>query len=83
MAAHGWVHCDLSWSNVRIRRNHDSESPVSVVLIDFNLAPRIVGASTGSPDMTGTSLSMPTKALLATDARFVRYQELHEYETVF
>lgn len=41
MAAHGWVHCDLSWSNVRIRRHHDSESPESVVLIDFNLAARI------------------------------------------
>lgn len=26
---------------------------------------------------------MPTKALLATDAIFVRHQELHEYETVF
>lgn len=83
MAAHGSVRCDLSWSNVRIRRHHDNESPVSVVLIDFNLAARIVGASTGSPDKTGTSLFMPIKVLLATEAIFVCHQELHKYEAVF
>lgn len=74
------------WSFVEQREHSPSswQRITSVcILIDFNLAARIVGASAGSPDMTGTSLSMPTKALLATDARFVRHQELHEYKTVF
>lgn len=69
--------------SLRIRRHHDNESPVPVVLIDFNLAACIVDASTGSPDKTGTSLFMPIKVLLATEAIFVRHQELHKYEAVF
>ncbi|KAI9856819.1 MAG: hypothetical protein M1813_008756 [Trichoglossum hirsutum] len=83
IAAGGWVHRDLSWNNVRICRHDNSDLPLSVTIIDFDLAASVIGPSTGLPDRTGTALFMPTEILLSTDGMPVRHQELHEDEAVF
>ncbi|KAI9763218.1 MAG: hypothetical protein M1840_000836 [Geoglossum simile] len=51
------------------------------VLIDFDLASRIEGTSSGSPDKTGTPTFMPVGIL--TSSRPVRHQELYEDEAAF
>ncbi|KAI9861197.1 MAG: hypothetical protein M1813_005370 [Trichoglossum hirsutum] len=77
VAAKGWVHRDLSWNNVRIQRG--ANGSCSVVLIDFDLAAKIVGEASGAPDKTGTPAFMPLE-ILDSDELPVRHQELHEDE---
>ncbi|KAH0548210.1 hypothetical protein GP486_008073, partial [Trichoglossum hirsutum] len=82
IATKGWVHRDLSLSNVRLSRN-DNDRSWSVTLIDFDLAARIEGSNSGSPDKTGTLAFMPLE-VLESDPQFpVRHQELHEDEAAF
>ena len=87
IARKGWVHRDLSLANVRIRRTQDINGPPSTILIDFDLAARIEGDPSGSPDKTGTLLFMPVHILEhdpgASPVRPVRHQELHEDEAAF
>ncbi|KAI9853749.1 MAG: hypothetical protein M1813_001817 [Trichoglossum hirsutum] len=80
LATKGWVHRDLSWGNVRIQR-HNGRS--SLALIDFDLAARIVGPTSGAPDKTGTTTFMPIEILSSDAIDAVRHQELHEDEAVF
>jgi Fungal protein kinase len=83
----GWVHRDLSWNNVRIMRHHDEPSnlnlrdPVSVTLIDFDLASPILGPVPKTSDRTGTAPFMPLQVLCST--KRTRHQELHEDEAAF
>jgi hypothetical protein len=85
IAKKGWVHRDLSWNNVRITHHKNDDNPncdsVSVVLIDFDLASRILGPSSGSPDRTGTVAFMPIQILLTPTG--IRHHELHEDEAAF
>src|SRR5439155_24185299 len=84
IARKGWVHRDLSLANVRIRRTQDINGPPSTILIDFDLAARIEGDPSGSPDKTGTLLFMPVH-ILEHDPGVspVHHQELHEDEAAF
>ncbi|KAI9762501.1 MAG: hypothetical protein M1840_001225 [Geoglossum simile] len=81
IASRGWVHRDLSWTNVRLQWSPDSSW--STTLIDFDLASRISGTSSGTPDKTGTPTFMPVDILTSTDSFPVRHQELHEDEAAF
>ena len=84
IARKGWVHWDLSWANVRIRCTRDIHGPPSTILIDFDLAARIEGDPSGSPDKTGTVLFMPVEILQHHPGGSpVRHQELHEDEAAF
>ena len=82
IAIKGFVHRDLSWSNVRLFRPQQ-DSPPSVTIIDFDLASIIEGFSSGSPDKTGTVTFMPIEVLLSPSGRAFRHQELHEDEAAF
>ena len=75
----GWVHRDLSWNNARLRF---VDNEYSAVLIDFDLAARIVGETSGTPDRTGTPAFMPLEVLEGPGDNF-RHQELHEDECAF
>jgi hypothetical protein len=84
VASKGWVHRDLSWTNVRLHRLPSSSS-WSPTLIDFDLASRIVGPTSGTPDKTGTATFMSIEILTSSrDYQYpLRHQELHEDEVVF
>ena len=82
VAENGFVHRDLSWNNVRLFRPQQ-DSPLSVTIIDFDLASIIEGSASGSPDKTGTVAFMPIEVLLTPNGRVFRHQELHEDESVF
>ncbi|KAI9761812.1 MAG: hypothetical protein M1840_001692 [Geoglossum simile] len=75
----GWVHRDLSWDNVRLTHPPGDER-LSITLIDFDLASRITGPTSGSPERTGTIAFMPIPILLSSETR---HQELNEDEAVF
>ncbi|KAI9762289.1 MAG: hypothetical protein M1840_001433 [Geoglossum simile] len=83
IAQRGWVHRDLSWNNVRI--THPQGNPydpnVSVTLIDFDLASRIIGPVPASADREGTPAFMPLHILCSSAG--IRHQELHEDEAAF
>src|SRR5436305_8018453 len=82
IAKKGWVHRDLSWSNVRITRHKkNTYDTVSVVLVDFDLASPIDGPASGSPDRTGTVAFMPIETLNPSSA--FRHHGLHEDEAAF
>ncbi|KAI9861196.1 MAG: hypothetical protein M1813_005369 [Trichoglossum hirsutum] len=80
IARKGYVHRDLSWTNVRLQYSSDTWSPT---LIDFDLASPIDGTTSGAPDKTGTAVFMPVGILKGSEGDAVRHQELHEDEVVF
>ncbi|KAH0555775.1 hypothetical protein GP486_006281 [Trichoglossum hirsutum] len=80
IAVRGWVHRDLSWSNVRLR--HDGVR-YWVTLIDFDLAAPILGPTDAPTDKTGTPMFMPLEILWSSPNSVCRHQELHEFESVF
>ncbi|KAH0553298.1 hypothetical protein GP486_006577 [Trichoglossum hirsutum] len=77
IASKGWVHRDLSWTNVRLR---PFESGWEAIIIDFDLASAITGTASGSPDKTGTPAFMSIRILLSINGQ---HQELHEDEAAF
>lgn len=82
IAENGFVHRDLSWNNVRLFRPQQ-DFPLSVTIIDFDLASIIEGSASGSPDKIGTVAFMPIEVLISPFGRAFRHQELHEDESVF
>lgn len=82
IAENGSVHRDLSWNNVRLFRPQQ-DFPLSVTIIDFDLASIIEGSSSGPPDETGTVAFMPIEVLFTPRDRAFRLQELREDESVF
>lgn len=68
IAVHGFVHRDLSWDNARPFRPQQ-DSPLSVTIIDFDLASIIEDSSSGSLDKTGTVAFMPIEVLLSPSGR--------------
>lgn len=82
IAENGFVHRDLSWNNVRLFRPQQ-DLPLSVTIIDFDLASIIEGSAFGSPEKTGTVAFMPIEILLTPSGRAFRHEKLHEDESVF
>lgn len=82
IAEHGFVHRDLSWNNVRLFRPQQ-DSPLSATIIDFDLASKIEGSASGSPEKPGTVAFMPIEVLITPSGKPFQHQELHEDESVF
>lgn len=81
IAEAGYLHRDLSFGNVRVRRISGNE--IIVKLIDFDLVDEIesLDSAKTAPDRTGTILFIPIDILKKTKPP--RRQEQHEDETAF
>lgn len=77
----GYLHRDLSFENVRLKRTSSHE--IVLKLVDFDLVDQIenLDSATAAPDRTGTVLFMPIEVLDATVPPL--RQEQHEDETAF
>ena len=81
LAKAGYLHRDLSFNNVRLKRTSNDE--IVVKLIDFDLVDQIgnLDSAVTAPDRTGTFLFMPIEILETTNPP--PRQEQHEDETAF
>lgn len=77
----GYLHKDLSFNNVRLKRTSNNE--IVVKLIDFDLVDQIrnLDSAVTAPDRIGTFLFMPIEILETTNPP--PRQEQHENETAF